>query len=95
MVVLCAMAFGVPEVYGVTAVERDINGLAVNVPTIKSIPHGVEITVSDGESRTFYIYSITGQMIKSIEVSENVTVELPQGFYIIKCRDWSEKIIVK
>ncbi len=64
-------------------------------PLLKAVPNGIEITVRDGVARRFYIYSITGQVIKSVEVAENVTVELPQGYYIVKCSEWAKKIVVR
>ena len=46
---------------------------------------------------TFSIYSITGQVVKSVSVGEgtSTTVNLPKGFYIVKCEYWSRKVIVK
>lgn len=45
---------------------------------------------------TFTIYSITGQVVKTIVMPVgNAIVELPKGFYIIKCNLWSRKIVVK
>ncbi len=67
----------------------------VSAPTIKTVSQGIELTVPDGESHQFYIYSITGQMIKSVEVRETAIVDLPCGYYIVKCREWSKKIVVK
>lgn len=69
--------------------------IVVSAPTIKSISQGIELTVSDGEAHQFYIYSITGQMIKSVEVRESAVIDLPCGCYIVKCREWSKKIVVK
>ncbi len=64
-------------------------------PLLKAVANGIEITVRDGVARRFYIYSITGQVIKSVEVAECVTVQLPQGYYIVKCSDWAKKIVVR
>ncbi len=69
--------------------------VVVSSPVVKAIPQGIELTVSDGDAHQFYIYSITGQMIKSVEVRESAIVDLPCGYYIIKCREWSKKIVVK
>ncbi len=66
-----------------------------SVLTVKPVGGGVQITVNDTDSHQFYIYSITGQMIKSVTVSESAVVDLPQGCYIIKCKQWSKKIVVR
>jgi len=47
---------------------------------------------------TFSIYSITGQLIKVVRVSadQRATVEVPKGFYIVKCSNqWSRKVVVR
>ena len=43
------------------------------------------------------IYSITGQMVKDLEVAPgmDVTVDLPAGYYIVKTAQWSKRIVVK
>lgn len=54
------------------------------------------ILLSATESTTFEIYSITGQRLKSLAVdSEEVRVELPAGCYIVRCSQWSKKVVVK
>ncbi len=57
------------------------------------------IAMVAGESdATFNIYSITGQLIKTVRVSAGtkVTVDVPKGFYIVKCAGrWSRKVVVK
>ena len=47
---------------------------------------------------TFSIYSITGQLVKVVRVpaDQHATVEMPKGFYIVKCGgQWSRKVVVK
>ncbi len=49
-------------------------------------------------SVTFSIYSITGQLLRTIRVEResSVTVEIPKGFYVVRLeRAWSRKVIVK
>ncbi len=45
----------------------------------------------------FFIYSITGQMLKSVDVApgQSVAVDVPQGYYIVKCADFSRQIVVR
>lgn len=52
--------------------------------------------VNPGNEITFTIYSITGQVVKSFVMpTGNASIELPKGFYIIKCNLWSRKIVIK
>ena len=57
------------------------------------------IAMVAGESdATFNIYSITGQLIKTVRVAAGtkVTIDVPKGFYIVKCAGrWSRKVVVK
>lgn len=57
------------------------------------------ITFNAGNSDTvFRIYSITGQLIKTVKVSADghVTIDMPKGFYVVRCDgQWSRKVIVK
>jgi len=51
-----------------------------------------------GEDATFSIYSITGQLVRTVRLTADghATVDLPKGFYIVKYNDkWSKKVIVK
>ena len=44
----------------------------------------------------FEIFSITGQLVKAVNVgSTPVKVELPKGFYIIKCENWTRRVMLK
>lgn len=49
------------------------------------------------EANNYYVYSITGQLIKTVRIApdSNLTIELPQGYYIIRCQQWVRKILVK
>ncbi len=72
--------------------------IAGTTPRLSVVPGGLKIeVVSDTEAgETFTIYSITGQVVKSFTLKAGVeTVDLPQGCYIVKCRHWSKKEVVK
>ena len=57
------------------------------------------ITMVAGDSDvSFSIFSITGQLIKSVRVNAGtrVTIDVARGFYIVKCAGrWSRKVVVK
>ncbi|MBQ2075206.1 MAG: T9SS type A sorting domain-containing protein [Muribaculaceae bacterium] len=57
----------------------------------------IAMVAGDGDT-TFNIYSITGQLIKTVRVNAGtrVTIDMPKGFYIVKCAGrWSRKVVVK
>lgn len=58
---------------------------------------GTSIELWSDEPIKFEIFSITGQLIKSVNVpaSTRVRIELPKGFYIVKCESWTRRIMVK
>ena len=46
----------------------------------------------------FSVYSITGQLMKVVRVpaGTHASLELPRGFYIVKCNNqWSRKVVVR
>ncbi|ROT07843.1 T9SS C-terminal target domain-containing protein [Muribaculaceae bacterium Isolate-104 (HZI)] len=58
---------------------------------------GITLSVRSEKKIRFYIYSITGQLIKTVDVvaGESEYVDLNRGCYIVKCSDWSKKVLVK
>jgi hypothetical protein len=59
---------------------------------------GTIAMVAGDSDVTFNIFSITGQLIKSVRVNAGtkVTIDVPKGFYIVKCvGKWSRKVVVK
>lgn len=74
----------------------DISIIASSQPSIKTSTGAVTLIVPSDESVNFQIYSITGQIVKTATVSHgSTTIELPKGYYIVKCIHWSKSVIVK
>ena len=94
-----AVALTLTAAVSTTVLARPVDGDNVQsvetVLAVKPVGGGIQITVDDTESHQFYVYSITGQMVKSVTVSETAVVDLPQGCYIVKCKQWSKKIVVR
>lgn len=42
-----------------------------------------ELTIQSEDAKSVVIYSITGQLVKKVEVSGSKTIALPQGFYVV------------
>lgn len=57
---------------------------------------GVELSACGDSAMRFEIYSITGKLVKTVDVSnEPVEVLLPNGCYIVRTSLWSKKVVVK
>lgn len=69
---------------------------AVAQPVVKVVRGHVEIHLPGDESRQVQVYALTGQLVKTVEVQPGVTVlELPAGYYIVKCDRLSQRVIVR
>lgn len=92
---LAAGAAGVDASASVTdnGVQQELASPAVSV----KVGQGqVELTVNGDEPVKFHIYSITGQLVKSVfPANGSIIVELPRGLYIVKCDKWSKQIVIK
>lgn len=78
------------------AQEPGITATASAEPTIKINSGNLEISVPDDTIYNFNIYSITGQLVKTLKLSDGTaSVELPRGCYIVKCEKWSKKIVIR
>lgn len=66
-------------------------------PVMRPAEGGVELIASPSESTVFMVYSITGQLVKKVEVeaSAQTTVSLPGGCYVVRCAVWAKKIVVR
>lgn len=93
--VLAASAAGASASASVTdnGVQQE---LASSTVSIKVGQGQAELTVNGDEPIKFHIYSITGQLVKSLSLADgSIVVELPRGLYIVKCDKWSKQIVVK
>ncbi len=89
------MSIGTSVAYAFPA-PNEIAVISSQQPSVSASVGHITLTVNDDEVVNFYIYSITGQIIKTITISQgSTTVELPRGYYIVKCNYWSKTVIVK
>lgn len=92
MTVLAAPAV---QAYASAPADEAVNPVA-KIPVMKVTPSGLELSAPDDDGHQFFIYSITGQMIKTVMVySSPITVELYPGCYIVKCSDWAKQVVVR
>ncbi len=98
-ILICALgiAFATPKIVA-SQPNNEEKEIAVTetAPTMIATQRGVDLSAYDGESHRFSIYSITGQMIKSVDVIDStVSINLPKGFYIVKCDSWSKQLVIR
>ncbi len=98
ILVVCLLAVGasqaapVPDNFLPQRVETVTTG-----PTAQGAEGRIIFTAGNADA-TFNVYSITGQLVKVVRVSadQRVSVDLPKGFYIVKCSNqWSRKVVVR
>lgn len=69
---------------------------AAAVPSVRVDGVVIEMRNPYSEPVKFQIFSITGQLIKSVIVkTAPVRLELPKGFYIVKCDNWTKRVMLK
>ncbi len=97
LIALCGVTFtGMSAVAQSNDSENRSLSITTTAPTLKSGIGQIELTADIDEPTTFFIYSITGQLIKRVNVTSGTsTVELQRGYYIVKCEKWSKQAVVK
>lgn len=89
----CTTSWATPDVRA----DQRLELLAAAVQTV--VGDQGQLLLTGGSSEThFSVYSITGQLLKVVRVpaATRVAVDLPRGFYIVKCDNlWSRKVVVR
>lgn len=94
LALVCCLGATMPEVYaGVSRPAME------QTSSVRTGSGRLELSVASAAEAPvrFYVYSITGQMLKSVDVApgQSVCVDVPQGYYIVKCADWSKQVVVR
>lgn len=64
-------------------------------PSASPVEGAVELTAPGTGQLTFHIFSITGQLVKTVSIEgETARIELPRGCYVVKCGRWSKKVLI-
>ncbi len=97
MIALCGVTFPCMRAVAQSGDSENVSvPVAITTPSLKSGTGQIELISATDEQTTFFIYSITGQLIKRVNVTSGaVTVELKRGYYIVKCEKWSKRAVVK
>lgn len=92
------LAAAMPPATAVAA-QRIEASAELNVADARATSSGLLLTVSHSSDTPvrFMVYSITGQLIKSIDVAagDEAAIDLPAGYYIVKTAQWSKRLVVR
>lgn len=66
-------------------------------PVVATHDGVIELTSRGSADRTFQIYSIVGQLVRTVTVRAGDTeqLELRAGCYVVRCGRWSKKVVVR
>lgn len=93
--VAIAVCFGMMTGLNLSASPR-IEHVDSKLPQAKIIGSQLELTAPDGVTVKFEIYSITGQLVKTVELQgQSERLDLPQGCYIVRAPGCTKKIVLK
>ena len=87
-----ASAISMPATYA----NEPIFSTATIQPTVKVVSGGIEITIQEESGCHVAIYAITGQLVKQIDIpSGGTTIDLPSGYYIVKCGNTASRVDIR
>ena len=96
IVVALAVALSASAAYAVPEPVAAERAEVAAQPTVKVVRGHVEINLPGEESKQVYVYALTGQLVKTVTAHPGVTVlDLPAGYYIVKCDGLSQRVIVR
>lgn len=95
LLMIAALAVPVGVCAAMSSLPRE-EVLAAATPSVTVDGVVIEMRNPYPEPVKFQIFSITGQLIKSVIVKTvPVRLELPKGFYIVKCDNWTKRVMIK
>ncbi len=96
ILLLAISATVIPSPSGASPAEHLVTAPNDALPQIHISGRTLKIKADESCRITFEIYSITGQLVKKFQLENgSYTIELPKGYFIVKCPKWSKKIIIK
>lgn len=97
ILISCAVAGSPLLPYAADARPQAAERIEAESIVLTSSSTAISISVRVDSTIRFYIYSITGQLIKTVDVQGGCSesVELGKGCYIVKCSQWSKKVMVR
>lgn len=99
-VCVCGSAFAADAQHGTAASAAGAPGSEQRIeevrPSVRVVSGQVEISIPGDESMQVYVYALTGQVVKHFTAQPGVSVlDLPAGYYIVKCGHLSQRVVVR
>ncbi|MCM1349397.1 MAG: T9SS type A sorting domain-containing protein [Firmicutes bacterium] len=95
ILLLLAAAFQAPVAMWAEPAPQQWVANQADAPKVTVGQGSLTITSSADVEKVFEVYSITGQLVKRIKLSNgSATIDLHRGCYIVKCEKWSKKVVV-
>lgn len=96
MVIALSGAFVMPVLNAMPSEMGTPHAEMTAQPAVRVVSGHVEITLPGDEPRDVAVYALTGQLVKTLSVQPGTTViELPAGYYIVKCDRLSQRVIIR
>lgn len=93
---LCASAGVISYEAQASDVAREVVVQDTSGPGLRVTGSSLDLMCGDSVNVKFEIFSITGQLVKAVTVASGTArVELPKGFYIVKCENWTRRVMLK
>lgn len=92
LLVGCGTSMVVPA-HASSALRQEVTA---SEPTVLARRGAIDIACpADGKAYTFQIFSITGHLIKKVQLSDGrMSIDLAKGCYVVRCEAWVKKIVV-
>lgn len=98
LITACILSLSVGfSAWGNPVASPDVERVSSAGPTVQGGVGRIYFTAGNQEV-TFRVYSITGQLLRTVKVSADgkASVELPKGFYVVRLSgQGSRKVVVK
>ena len=96
MIVALSLCCGTATLNATTSDGALNQTVVATQPQVRVVGSRIEISVSGDDDLDVTIYALTGQVVKTLKAIPGVTtVELPKGYYIVKCDRISCRVVLK
>lgn len=93
-ILLLSLLLSAPSIVSAEPASQQWSVSQNDTPKVSVSQGNLTITAPESDM-IFEIYSITGQLVKRVRLTNGTaTVELHRGCYIVRCERWSKKVVV-
>ncbi len=96
--VICAAVsiFGTASVLAEPMPTSASQSVMASDVAIKVVGQQLEIVYTGSHNTQLVVYALTGQVVKTMTISPGtVHIDLPSGYYIVKCNNMTQRVVVR